>query len=351
MKTRKITALILIAAFAVMMFAGCAASADYQNATSSSAAYAVKEAPRAAGGAAMDNGFADGMYYDGDIVMTEAETAEYGPASSSSPSPLLTGKKIIKNAYMYMQTTEFDNTVSALNSLVSELGGYIENSDISGGYIGESRSSRELSYTVRVPADKYSAFIGRVGDVAHIVNINESISDVSEEYFDIEGRLSTLRAKQKRLQELLEKAERIEDMITIENALSDVTYEIESYASRLKRLDSQIDYSQIYINLSEVYKLTEVEKTPETFGERISGALSRGIRRFGDNLEDLAVDLVYALPWLIVLAVIIIIAVIIASIVRRSNKKKRQRAQEQYMQQMQQAQQARPDGNNPQQNG
>lgn len=69
-----------------------------------------------------------------------------------------------------------------------------------------------------------------------------------------------LETEQERLLALLEKAENVEDIITIENRLSDVRYELENYESQIRLLDNQIDYSTVYVDISEVSRVTDTGK-------------------------------------------------------------------------------------------
>ena len=69
----------------------------------------------------------------------------------------------------------------------------------------------------------------------------------------------------------MEKAESIEDIITIEQRLSNVRYQIESMEAQLRTYDNKVDYSTVHLDVSEVKELTPVHE--ETLWERISGVV------------------------------------------------------------------------------
>ena len=77
---------------------------------------------------------------------------------------------------------------------------------------------------------------------------------------------------------LVEKADKMEDIIVIYERISDVTYEIESYESRMRTYDDQIAYSTVNISVEEVERETQVVE--ETAWQEI-------VRRLGENLEDI----------------------------------------------------------------
>jgi hypothetical protein len=135
----------------------------------------------------------------------------------------------------------------------------------------------------------------------------------------MESRLETAKIKLDRLQDLLSRADMMEDIITLENAISDTEYQIERLSGEKRHYDSLIGYSTIYITLSEVYRVTEPETAPLTFGQRIVSAFREGLRDFGDALEDFAEWLAYSWLTLLVIAAVV---VVIVRLVRRSKAKR-----------------------------
>ena len=94
--------------------------------------------------------------------------------------------------------------------------------------------------TARIPAKRLDEFVQRVGEQSNITNKEERVEDVTLQYVDLESRKKALATEQDRLLELLEKAESVEDIISIEARLSDVRYELESMESQLRTLNNQI---------------------------------------------------------------------------------------------------------------
>ena len=229
------------------------------------------------------------------------------------------GDKIIYNVYLDMETNSFDESVAALDAVVTAFQGYSENQSIS----NYSRSYRNASFNIRIPAENLDAFLEQVGEICTVTYINRSADDVSESYYDIESRLTTAKAKLQRLQELMAEAENMEDIINLEDAISDVQWEIDSYSGSLQYYDSRISYSTVTVNISEVYEVV-VEEAPLTFGERLTQAFDKGIRAFGNSLKDIAIWIVNSWIWLIILAIVVVAVILIIRKVRqtRSEKKK-----------------------------
>ena len=101
---------------------------------------------------------------------------------------------------------------------------------------------------------------------------------------------------------LLERAETMEDIITIESAISVTEQAIEDLSGTLRGYDAQVAYSTVNLTLREVYRLSNGEEPAENFGGRLSGAFSAGWRGFLELLENLAVALAYGWVLLVLLA-------------------------------------------------
>lgn len=227
----------------------------------------------------------------------EAGTEEAGEDGGSDR---LENAKMIYTARMEVETTGFDAADADLRTLVEVLGGYFEQAAVhnyGSGY-------RSGDYTVRIPADQFQAFLDRVGTICHVTYKEEGSENVSEAYYDAESRLVTQQTKLERLQNLLAQAENMEDIITIESAISDTELEIEQLTGTLRHYDSLVDFSTVYITLQEVYQLSNVEEPATSFGSRVGTAFASGWRGFVSTLESLAVALAYGWVWLLLLAVI-----------------------------------------------
>ncbi|MDE5931314.1 MAG: DUF4349 domain-containing protein, partial [Lachnospiraceae bacterium] len=131
-------------------------------------------------------------------------------------------------------------------------------------------------------------------------------------------------------------AETVEDIIAMEQRLSEVRYELENMESQLRTLNNQIDYSTININIQEVRRLTPVEE--KTAWDKMKNGFVNSIYRIGDDIENGFIGFVSNIPYLIIWVVIIGIVFLI---VRRIFKKRKQKktAKEQKEQAWQDAQQ------------
>ena len=236
-------------------------------------------------------------------------------AAADDGGSILEDQKIIYTGTLNLETTDFDGTAKAVTALADTLGGYLESSTVGTG----GRSYRWAEYTIRVPAAQFQSFLDQAGDLAHVTWQNTDLQNITETYYDTEGRLKTQQIKLERLQKLLAQAENMEDIITIESAISETEWNIEDLSGTLRHYDALVDFATITVSLQEVYKYSDTEELPENFGDRLGSALSRGWHSFVDGMADFAVALAYNWMWIILWAVIIAAAVTVVRKVRRRN--------------------------------
>lgn len=258
-------------------------------------------------------------YDAGGAPMEEAETQngayEQYSSTTGGADNALKDAKMVYRANMDLQTLSFDKADADISALVKEMGGYFEQRSIS----NRSSGYRYADYTVRIPAEKFESFCTQMGTLCHLVYKNESADNITESYYDTQSRLVTAQTKLARLQELLSRAESMEDIITIESAISDTEWTIENLTGTLRTYDSLVDYATVYMSLSEVYELSGQGQAPVTFGDRLGESFLSGLKSIGRTAQNFAVWLAYSWFWLLV--VIVIVIVVVRLIRRRRNGK------------------------------
>ena len=258
----------------------------------------------------------DGMYYDEMGHDTNTEEAGMGDQAH---------RKLIKNAHLNVETQEFDALLYNMEERIKFLGGYMESFNVSNNsyYPYGNNNNRYAYMSVRIPADRYELFMNDVSNMANVTSRNESINDVTMQYVDVESRKRILETEQERLLELMAQAETIEDLIILEQRLSEVRYQLESSESQLRTYDNLVDYSSIDISINEVGELTPPDEL--SVWERMSSGFVRSLKNVGTGFVNFFVTLIVASPYLLTfLAFVAILLLVIKLCVNAAKKKKKQ---------------------------
>ena len=251
---------------------------------------------------AVQDNCSEAAYATDDIYSTEvmpeaaAGYTEEGGTGASVVQVQDVQRKLIRDVNLEVETETFEELLSTVGEKTRNLGGYIEESYTYNGSNYYGKGTRNANLTIRIPAEKLDEFLLAVGEVSNVISRNESVTDVTLEYVDLESHKKVLLAEQERLLELLEKAETIEDIISLESRLSQVRYQIESMEAQLRTMDNRVNYSTVYLYINEVAKLTPVKE--QTVWEKISTGFASSLYNVGEGFVNFGIGfIIYDLPF------------------------------------------------------
>ena len=276
-----------------------------------------------------------------DGIYTEAVAGNsYDTALNSTvdgTESVRSGRKLIRTANLTVETLEFDELLDNLKTKADSLGGYAETYNVNNGsnynstyYSGTSayRKNRNAYIVFRIPKTRVDEFLGEIADKGNVVSRNEQETDVTTEYVDLESHKATLKIEQERLMALLEEAQDLEDMLTIESRLSDIRYQLENIERSIRSYDSQIEYSTITLNVNEVVELTPVDVEEESTWERISKGFVDSLENIWDGLVEFFILFVVVLPYIVLTAVILGLFILILVLIVKQSLKRQKRKME-----------------------
>lgn len=283
---------------------GCGGASDTSSAET--AEYAV---PQAVGGKALSKSANLNVAEDADNMSEAAVEGEAGggEAPSENAEPVTdTSRKLITTMRIGAETENFDDAISTIEAKVGELGGYIESSDVYNGSNSNknhSSSNRRASFVIRIPADNLGGFVDSLSDAYNITNKTTSVEDVTLQYVDIESKKKALLTEEESLLSILESAETVEDIITVQDRLSQVRYELENMESQLRAYDNQVDYSTVYLDLDEVAKYTPVEEKGAF--ARMGEGFVESLKSVCNGIKEFIIWFVIHIPQLLFLAIFV----------------------------------------------
>ena len=255
--------------------------------------------------------------WDGDYSYDEAEVEELDYENGEAPEAIdapvqLSADKLVYTCNLNLETTEYAETKAAIAEKIQAFGGIIESETESDNdyywYYEDHRKdggTLNLYLTVRVPSEQYSAFVAELEKVGKVTNKSQNVENISRRYHDTEARIEALEREEERLLEMMDKAEEIEDMIFIEERLTDVEAELSANKTDLATMDVDVRYSTINLSVKEVLVYTKDEPTPINFGQRFSETFKDSWRSFLSFMEGLLFVIVRLLPFLILAAVVV----------------------------------------------
>ncbi len=240
---------------------------------------------------------------------TQAAVADQTSANLPDTAPRSSIRMIIKNGEMTLLVADTDRALEQATDIAVNSGGYVVSSKTWNN--GDAKSA---TLTMGVPSDQFEAVQRQLRALAMKVESDTSSGqDVSDEYVDLQSRLTNLEATAARIREFLDKATKVSDALDVNQQLSDVEGQIEQIKGRMQYLKDRSAFSTMVVNL-EPQRPTPA---PEVWQP------GKTIQKAADSAGGLLRNLVDAVIWLIVAygPILIPLAIVLAFVVRTQRKR------------------------------
>ena len=255
-------------------------------------------------------GAAYGTSYDSAAMFAEEDSGET-EARSLSDGAAQSERKIVRTAQMSVEVEDMDAAVAALQERVQALGGTVDSCEIS----GRRGEGRWASLTLSVPGGALDGFLSGAGALGTVTREASQTTDMTDTYYDNASRLESARAQKQRLDELYAQAQDMSDIIEITDAIYDLQWEIDTLTGANQRIDTRVALSQVSISLTE--KASDApEETPDLL-TRVKESAQDGVEALADFLESLLLLIIWALPWLVLIAAVVAVIAGIRRVRRR----------------------------------
>jgi hypothetical protein len=232
------------------------------------------------------------------------------PASTGvQASPYQQNRMIIKNGEMALLVSNTDRAIDQATGVAVDSGGYIVSSKtwLQDGF-------KYAQMTMGIPSDQFEVTQRRLRGLAlEVQNDTASGQDVSQEYVDLQSRLTNLEATAARIREFLAKATKVADALEINRQLSDIEGQIEEVKGRMQYLKDRSAFSTIALTLNPQVPTPTPRPTPTP----IAWQPGKTVEAAGDTLGGLLRGLIdtviyfgivllpFVLPMLAIIALVV----------------------------------------------
>ena len=213
---------------------------------------------------------------------------------------------LIYSCDVQIDTLDYEKSVRSFKQSLRESSDFVEEEQYSDGansygyYVEESEKKKTYTATVRIPSEKYDAFVNSMGDLGDVRNQSSTVQNVSQEYHDNNIQLEILEAKERVFLKMLKKAVTTEEMLSIENSLTSLQVQIEQLKTRQTELETDVAYSFVNISILEVEKYQEKPKETDTFVKRLRITVTESAKGFLVFLEWLLFLVIRLFPYAVI---------------------------------------------------
>lgn len=202
-------------------------------------------------------------------------------------------QKIIMSSYITLEVEDFQKAYDEVAVIVTGFKGLIADSRVYETDKGQKRGT----ITVRLPSEEFLSAITDLEEIGHVKAKRITGKDVTEEYIDLEARLTNFDRQEDRLLEILAKANTVDEILNVEKQLERVRGEIERITGRLRYRDDRVEFATITL---EFYEPEPVKPPKSSLG--VNDALRESMRNFVDTINAIIVALGTVMPIVIIVA-------------------------------------------------
>ena len=279
---------------AVALVGGCSGSGDQSAsvggaaASSPNTAYAQDNATRSAVGSAVGK--------DGD---TKTESGVD-----------VADQKLVRTATLSLKVKDIGEATAKVRAINLAAQGFVLSENI-GSYPASSTSdspskvgvnpSTYAVLVISVPVDALDPTLDKLQAIGTVLDRHSETENVTEEYVDVQARVTSMKKAVARIQDLIDKTSNIDQLVRLEDELSTRQANLEAIQARLASLERQTARSPITINVTTDPELVEVEETPAS---GFLGGLEEGWKAFVASMVALLTVLGALLPFVILLGIL-----------------------------------------------
>lgn len=208
-------------------------------------------------------------------------------------------QRIIKTGEVGLEVDNVADVMARVRAMADELRGYVGGSQA--GTLDEA-----ATVTLRVPAERFEEILARIQELTDVdvVSMSTREEDVTGQVVDLEARIRNLVASEASYRVLFDRAEQIEDVLTVQRRLDEVRGQIEQLEAQLEAVEGQAALSTLTVTIlprDEPVAAVQAEWDP---GAQANSAVA--------TLVGIAQGLVGGLIWLgiVIVPVVLVVALI-----------------------------------------
>lgn len=240
--------------------------------------------------------------------------AMYSGKGQAAPTPDVEERKVAENSNFSLLVKNVTETTDNIKKKISEIkGAYTVSSNINRGEYSDT-----ANIVIRVPVANVEEIKTFLRDSSvKVISENIERKDITDTYVDIERRLSDLEKQRVRFEQILNSADTVEELMSVQNAIFQLQNQIDSYQGQLNYMKGITRTSKITIYLAtDEMSLPYAPENPW----KPEAVFKNAVRSLLTTLQGIGKLLIWVAVYSPLILVLIVAYVIIKKLIRRYRK-------------------------------
>nr|WP_236070715.1 DUF4349 domain-containing protein [Streptomyces polyasparticus] len=248
----------------------------------------------------------EGSRADGAGAADSAEGAPGGgKTDEQAKDPKLT-QHIIRTATLRVRVSNVPSALDKVRTTTENAGGIVGSETTDRDGKGNERSRIVL----RIPQERYGQVLEDLEGTGKLLERKENAEDVTEQVVDVDSRIKTQQASVARIRELMDKATKLSDVVTLEGELSTRQADLESLLAQQASLKDRTSLATITLHLNETGEKPEPKDDDDP---GFLDALSGGWNALVSVAKWIVIVLAAIAPWAAVLLLLFLLWRVLAA--------------------------------------
>jgi hypothetical protein len=234
------------------------------------------------------------------------------------------GRKVILQGYINLDIEEYDVVHDKIIDLTISKGGFIQSSHTRYKHYNKEQLEKSLragNLVIRIPERDFYKVFNEIKKMGTVVNQSINSNDITEQYRDTVSEIENLKIQEKRLREIMDKAENVKEILEVERELNRVRGDINRLTGEIKRWDNLVFLSTIEVYLNEVeIKNSQIQFIDQSIWTKAKNGFIQTTNSLIKFSENTFVSSISYLPVLIFLGILMIVVYFIYRRVKRKFK-------------------------------
>lgn len=214
--------------------------------------------------------------------------------ASTPPKSAMPTRKVIEQASLSISLPHVEAVANQLDSMANKAGGFVELMAWSDG-----KDHSNVQMTIRIPEPQFTSFLNSVRSLGTVTNFSQTGQDVTDESNNLEQSIAELNGQVEAYTRLYNKSQSMQDMLQIQQALSNANSQVSNLTSQLHDLNRSVQLATVNMNLTA--NSPEVAARPTNLA--VANAITQSVHVLLKSLLGLVIFLLWILPWGILIGV------------------------------------------------
>lgn len=240
----------------------------------------------------------------------------------ASHSPVSADRLVIQNADLSIVVADVNTRVTNIQNMATSMGGFVVSANVYQVSASNGTQVPQAQIVVRVPQEKLNDAISLIKQgTVDIKSETRSGQDVTDQYVDLQSRLTAKQAAEDQLLKIMQNATKTQDVLDVYSQLQQVQSDIEVLKGQIKYMEQAAALSSLSVTIIA----EDTVKPIEVAGWKPVGVARDAIQSLVDFEQGFASFLItfalFVLPMLITIGIpLVLVFLLLRWVVRKTRR-------------------------------